>query len=290
MRGLGMRLRALALTTAVALTAGLVLASCGDDDDGGDDSSASKITITVSGSKQDQTFSVDPTDLEAGVAEIEIINDSQAEIDGQLVFTAEERSDEEVAAQVQNAIQGRPVEDWFQGAGGPGFTLPGQTSTATQALEAGTYYVVGGEDAPEPPLVKFTVADGEDGELPETDAEVTAVDYSFTGEGLKAGSNEVLLKNDGQQWHHFLAGKLKAGATIEEAQEFLASQGQGGGPNPFEGEPGEALGSTVMDGGVSQIVTVDLEPGNYAFFCFISDRQGGPPHVTKGMVSEVAVE
>jgi hypothetical protein len=284
-----MRRRALALTMAVALTAGLVLASCGDDDDG-DDSGDSKVTITVSGSKQAQTFSVDPTDLDAGVAEIELINDSQAEIDGQLVYTSEEHSDEEVTAQVENAIDGRPVEDWFQGAGGPGFAKAGQTTTATQALEAGTYYVVGGDDAPQPPLVAFTVADGDAGELPETDGEVTAVDYSFTGEGLEAGSNQVLLKNDGAQWHHFLASKLKDGATIEQARKFLSTQGEGGGPNPFEEEPGEALGSTVMDGGVSQIVDVELESGNYAFFCFISDKQGGPPHVAKGMVSEVAVE
>ncbi len=31
-------------------------------------------------------------------------------------------------------------------------------------------------------------------------------------------------------------------------------------------------------------------PGKYAFCCFIADQQGGPPHVVKGMVSEVAVE
>jgi hypothetical protein len=45
-----------------------------------------------------------------------------------------------------------------------------------------------------------------------------------------------------------------------------------------------------MDGGVSQIVDANLEPGSYAFFCFISDKTGGPPHVVKGMVSEVSVE
>ena len=46
----------------------------------------------------------------------------------------------------------------------------------------------------------------------------------------------------------------------------------------------------MLEGGTSQVVTANLEPGKYAFFCFISDKAGGPPHVVKGMVSEVNVE
>ena len=38
------------------------------------------------------------------------------------------------------------------------------------------------------------------------------------------------------------------------------------------------------------ILETELEKGNYAFFCFVSDRAGGPPHVAKGMVSDVVVE
>jgi hypothetical protein len=44
-----------------------------------------------------------------------------------------------------------------------------------------------------------------------------------------------------------------------------------------------------MDGGVKQIVEADLKPGRYVFMCFIADRGGGPPHVAKGMVSEITV-
>jgi hypothetical protein len=46
----------------------------------------------------------------------------------------------------------------------------------------------------------------------------------------------------------------------------------------------------VIEGGEGQLVTLDLEPGRYALYCFISDRQGGPPHALKGMVDEVEVE
>jgi hypothetical protein len=46
----------------------------------------------------------------------------------------------------------------------------------------------------------------------------------------------------------------------------------------------------VIEGGESQLVTADLEPGRYALLCFISDRQGGPPHAVKGMVDELEIE
>ena len=46
----------------------------------------------------------------------------------------------------------------------------------------------------------------------------------------------------------------------------------------------------MLDAGVSQTLDFKGEPGKYAFFCFMADKKGGPPHVAKGMVSEVVVE
>ena len=37
-------------------------------------------------------------------------------------------------------------------------------------------------------------------------------------------------------------------------------------------------------------VDLELKKGNYALTCFISDREGGPPHALKGMVAETTVE
>ena len=37
-------------------------------------------------------------------------------------------------------------------------------------------------------------------------------------------------------------------------------------------------------------ITLDLKPGRYAFYCFVSDREGGKPHALKGMVEEFKVE
>jgi hypothetical protein len=46
----------------------------------------------------------------------------------------------------------------------------------------------------------------------------------------------------------------------------------------------------VIDGGGSQTIDLELEPGRYAVLCFVPDREGGPPHAFKGMISEVEVK
>ena len=257
--------------------------------------SPNTIAINATGSERNVSFEA-PAEAEAGATEIELTNSTNVkEMDGQLGFVAagEEHSDEEVAAELQNAATGKPIADWFLAGGGVGVTAPGATESVTQDLQEGTYYVLSQAAQPRPPLTKIEVSGGDGAELPETEGEVIAGEYSFTGEGLKAGTNQVLLDNAGAQWHHFLAAELKPEATIEQAQEYLERQGRGGGPIPFiDEEAGDenAVETTVLDGGFSQIQEVTLNQGRYAFYCFISDKQGGPPHVAKGMVSEVVVE
>ena len=116
-----------------------------------------------------------PSEADAGPAEFTFTNNSDAEQDGQMAFVAEgeEHSDEEVIAELQNAVQGT-VADWFQAAGGPGPAAKGESSTATLDLEAGTYYVLPTSEEGPPPesLTKFEVT-GEGGEdLPEADGTV----------------------------------------------------------------------------------------------------------------------
>jgi hypothetical protein len=277
--------------TLIALfaTGVLIAAGCGgDDDDGG--SEPSTVAIEATGGEGGVSFTV-PGEVPAGAAEIEFTNstDLKDDFDAQLIYTSEEHTDEEVIAELSNAFRGQPVADWFQGGGGVGATAQGETGTVTQELREGTYYVVGGDDVPQPPLAKFTATAAEDGaELPDAEGTVTAQDYSFTGEGLKAGSNSVLLDNQGAQWHHFYASQIAGDATIEEVRNYIQSEGEPQGPPPLAED--NQVQSTVLEGGTSQVVDLELEPGRYAFFCFISDKQGGPPHVAQGMVSEVTVE
>lgn len=264
-----------------------LVAGCGDDDS----SDPASISIEASGAEGGLTFEA-PSEADAGATEIEFTNSSELEeLDAQLAFVAagEEHSDEEVIAELQKAFDGEAVADWFQAGGGNASTAKGESSSVTQELQEGTYYVLGGEDVPQAPLTKIAVSGGDGTELPEPDATVSAQEYSFSSDGLKAGEQQVLLDNQGGTWHHFLASPLKEGATIEQAKQFLLSEK---GEPPFEDGEGASneVESTVLEGGSSQLVDLDLKPGRYAFFCFVSDKQtGGPPHVVKGMVSELEV-
>jgi hypothetical protein len=150
-------------------TAALIAAGCGGDDDGG--SEPSSVAIEATGTEGNLSFTA-PPEVPAGAADIRFTNSSDVkDLDGQRVYTSEEHTDEEVTAELRNAIEGRPVADWFEGGGGVGTTTSGETGTVTQELREGTYYVVGSGDAPQPPLTKFTVtAEGDGAELPETEA------------------------------------------------------------------------------------------------------------------------
>jgi hypothetical protein len=250
----------------------------------GGDSDPEKVAIEASGGK-DSTFTA-PSEVTAGVAEIEFTNSGEQENDAQLIRIDGDYSEEEVIAELGKAIEGEPVADWFHAVGGVGSTEPGQTNSVEQELSEGTHYVVGQEE-PAAPLTKIEVTANGDGDLEEPEAKVTAQEYSFSAEGLKSGEQQILLDNAGAQWHHFIAQKIAEGKTFEDVEAFF-SEGGGQGQPPVD--QNEGFSSTVLDGGESQVVTEDLTPGKYAFFCFVSDKQGGPPHVAQGMLSEVTVE
>jgi hypothetical protein len=266
------------LIAALAVAAFVV--ACGDDES----SDPTSVAITASGAKGALTFEV-PDEVDAGAAEITLTNSSEQGTDGQLIRIDGDYSEEEVIAELGHAVRGEPVADWFIAEGGPGGTAPGETSSTTKDLEAGTYYVVPGEQ-PTPPLATFEVTGDDGADLPSADATLTAQEYSFTADDLPSGDTTLLLDNKGAQWHHFLVSELADGKTVEDAKKFFSSQG-GNGPPPIDQE--NVIGSTVMDGGKSQIVDVNLTPGDYVAYCFVSDKQGGPPHVVKGMVSGVTV-
>ena len=80
---------------------------------------------------------------------------------------------------------------------------------------------------------------------------------------------------------------------------ILKSDGRGRGSQPAQctvpppticGTIENGVGTAVIDGGQEQIVNLDLEKGKYALVCFITDRNGGPPHAAMGMIDELDVK
>jgi hypothetical protein len=179
-----------------------------------------------------------------------------------------------------------------------GQTGGGAVGKTVQRLQPGKYFILD-TDEPEGDKVRSyaetgaTAAlevTGEAGtaELPETDAKVTAKDYTFAVSGLTAGKNEIEFENAGKQPHHLMAFPYRKGATLDEVKKFFTEEGEGSGPPPLDFAG--ATRTATLASGDKQIVELDLKRGKYALVCFISDREGGPPHAVKGMIVEAAVE
>jgi hypothetical protein len=273
------RLPGRALVAVVAIAAMTGLAACGGDDD---DAQNLELSFDQNGRLQA------PSSAEAGLAEITVRNDSDEHANAQLVFVEGNRSPEQVVQGFGAAGEGTPFPDWFFAGGGTPTIPPGRTESVTQVLKPGTYYVFntnasGQPDPAEVPAIEVSGEESDD-ELPEADAEVQAIDYGFETTGLTTGRNRILFANTGAEPHHILASQIRGDATIEDVERAFRSNA---GPPPLVNRGGQT--TSVIEGGDSQLVNLDLKPGRYAFYCFISDRQGGPPHAVKGMVAEVEV-
>lgn len=293
--------RLLALLAAAALC--VVPAACGDDDDSSSSSGSSsessettKVTFKTTEPSKGRTAISGPKTIEAGVVELTLDNQGKGPHDAQILRVEGNHSVEDVISTTIDSGEGAPIPEWIADGAGVGTTPPGQTATVTQVLEPGTYYLLDTESAQgseEPNArkggsVKFEVTGEGGGELPETDAKITAEDYSFTAEGLKPGSNRVTYENAGEELHHVIAMPFAKGATFAEVKKAFTSEEEPQGPPPVDFENG--VSTAVIDGGQSQVVDLELEKGKYALVCFITDRKGGPPHAVMGMIDEVDVK
>ena len=279
-----------ALAVAAVLAVGV--AGCGGDDgeesSGSAEAEPSKIELTLTGTDKKAEMT-GPDSVAGGLVEITFTSELEGEHAAQLIRVDGDRTAEEIEkAGDAWGDKGQPLADWMHLEGGV-TSVPNGTATAMQILEPGRYVAVDiSSDIKPSPSVEFEVTEGEGGELPQTDGSVEMKEYEFSASGLTAGKQQVLIENTGVQ-PHFIAGfPLAEGATIEDAKKALASEEEPEGPPPVDFE--NAFSTSVMDGdGKQQVVDLDLKAGKYAFVCFVPDRAGGPPHVAKGMVSEVAV-
>lgn len=272
---------------AAAPLVALVAAGCGEDDEkkSSEASQPKTLMITASGTEKAPKLSVPPS-VEAGVTEIRLQNQAKAGQSAGFVRVEGNHTAEDVLKVVSR--EGGPIPSWLADGGGVGEVQPGQTGTVTEDLREGKYVVTGSseEEGGRPPVAEFTVKAGEGGgQLPRAGSKIEAKDYSFTTTGLKAGRQKVEFANTGKELHHAIGFKVKPGKTPADLKKFFDSEGKG--PPPFDEKGG--FETAVIDGGQRQVVDLDIKPGKYALVCFIQDRKGGPPHVAKGMVSELTV-
>jgi hypothetical protein len=285
----------------LAATVALTITACGSDDESSSSSKPQNLAVEVTGQGQGKFSLEAPESVEAGVVEISLetpgdqtSQDAQTSHDAQLVRVEGDHSVDEVLEFI--AKEGAPTPDWLFAAGGVGPTATG--ATATQQLTPGKYFILDTGE-PEGDDVKSYAEEGAtaalevtgeatDAELPSADAKITATEYSFTADGLKAGKNEVEFDNAGKDLHHVIAFPYAEGADFAAVKKVFSEMGEPSGPPPLDFEGITA--SAVLEGGTKQVAELDLKRGRYALVCFVSDRKGGPPHVAKGMITEAVVK
>lgn len=272
---------------AMMLAAALAMTACGDDGDG-EPAAPQKLTVEVTEQGRDAFRLNAPKSVRSGIVEISLRTPpGGATHDAQLIRVAGDHTAAEVVKAIAGA-EGAPIPPWLIPAGGVGQTRAGTIGRATQRLEPGRYYILDTGE-PEGDNVKSYFETGAvtavevigragAGRLPETEAEITATDYTFTARDLKAGTNKVKFENAGKEAHHLLAFRYRAGATMADVKrDFMR----------YVHPP---VGLPAMEAGTEQVAELELERGKYALVCFTSDRRGGPPHVAKGMIVEASVK
>lgn len=282
--------------TAIAGALAIAAAGCGGDektssstsgDQGSSEAAPSKLALELTGKGKDLRFT-GPESVAAGLVEISLKADVPGEHSAQLVRVDGAQTGEDVeAAGVAWGEKGKALAPWLHFDGGV-IGQAGKTVTSTQVLEPGRYLAVDVRSEIKPsPSFEFEVTEGEEAELSEPEAGVEMKEYGFTATGLKAGAQQVLVNNVGTQPHFIVGAQLAKGATVEEAKKFFESEGDSEGPPPADFE--NSFETSILEGGGKQVIDLDLKAGKYVFVCFIPDRAGGPPHVAKGMVSEITV-
>jgi hypothetical protein len=276
-----------------AVAAGtLAIAGCG----GGGSDEPGKVAVKVTESGKGAGSIEIPAKVEGGAVELTLDNSgNQAPHDAQIIRLADGHSYEE-ASPIINSNRPQEIPDWIQAYGGVGSTNPGETGTATLKLDEGHYVAVDdAQGGPQSPHAEFDVSDENDADLPDTDATVTAAttdsgdpahEYEWTDDGLKAGENTITFDSQGDEALHVLiAAPIKGDATIEDVAKELDSNGP-----PQSVDITKAAQTSVIDGGLKQVTKINLQPGRYAFICFLPDRdEPDKPHFKQGLLKEVTI-
>jgi len=294
--------------TGIALAVAALVAGCGDDDEKDAASSAppkpAKLAITATAEGKTKKAMTFPSSVKAGLVTMTLTNSDTVPRSAQLIRVVGEHSIDEVVENVTGDTT--TIPNWIQDGGGVPAVEPGASASASQVLAPGRYVLLDDESG-EGDNAKSNAELGAKGEftvtgervsasLPARSATITALDetqddkttYGFRLEGLKAGTNQVHFQNTGRELHHALFLPLRKGATLAQAEKVFKSNREPSGPPPVDFS--KAVGTKVIDAGIEQNITLDLAAARYAVICFIPDREGGKPHVAKGMIEEVEVE
>ncbi len=280
---------ALVVGTALALIAG-----CG----GSSNTSSSPTPLSLKISEKGTKASYDvPKSATGGLVAVNLTNEGKAPHGVQFIQYTGGHTQADVLKQLGSNSNKIPA--WIKLHGGIGSVPGGQAGSADVILPAGNYVLAdaaaftGPSNGP-PATAPLKVAGGTTGDLPSTPATVTAANpakdkFQWDISGLKAGSNNITFNSKGEDAVHLiLAVPVKGKAPpLSQIKQDLASNG----PPPPYADAKNTQSTAILDGGSSQTTTLDLKkPGQYIFFCPLTDRDGGKPHDQEGLLKVETVQ
>jgi hypothetical protein len=288
-------LRSSSLFRGLALLGGgaaflFALAGCGSSS-----TEPSKLSLSISEQGKKASFTA-PKSTKGGLVDLSFKNNGKAPHGVQLVQYTGDHTYAEVLKQLGSGSDKTP--EWIRGQGGTPAIPGGQSDSATLNLPAGNYAVVDsaalGPSSGGPPAnaqTKFT--SGDTGDLPSTPATVVADEvgkdkFAWDISGLKSGKNQITFDSKGKDALHFIIAAPLKGA-VPPLSKIKSDLGQNAPPPPYI-DLNNAQSSAVLDGGLSQTTSLTLKkPGQYLFFCPLTDRDGGKTHDQEGLLKVVDV-
>ena len=167
--------------------------------------------------------------------------------------------------------------------------IDGEAShTVTVRLAPGSYAMAdfGGDDVPNflrGMTAEFDVADGdgEAGVRPSSDGEIVMSEFAVAVPDGFTGNGTYLVQNAGGLLHELTISRFPAGVDVDEEIRIHDETGEGAGT--------EVPGLWLLGPGEEAYLELDLEPGSYAFACFIADPIDQPSHVSKGMYTPFTI-
>ena len=295
MRSVSRRNRGVLTLVAVAAATALI-AGCGSSSD---NSSSSPTTLSLKISEKGQKASYErPKSAPGGLVDGQPDQPGQGSPRGQFIQYTGGHTQADVLKQLGSNSNKIPVLDQASGRNRQR-SAGGQTGTADVNLPAGNYVLAdaaafSGPSSSGPPATAPLKVTAARRSLPSTPATVTAANpakdkYKWEISGLKTGSNKVTFNSKGKEAVHLiLAVPVKGKAPpLSQIKKDLASNG----PPPPYVDAKDAQSTAILDGGASQTTSLDLKkPGQYIFFCPLTDRDGGKPHFEEGLLKVQTVK
>ena len=235
-----------------------------------------------------------PATIPAGTTKVTLTNAGKEEHQAQVAGLVEGKTFADLTAALQGPDEGAALA-LVNLSGGPTGVQPGASVSTTSTLEPGQYvflcFVQGADGVPHfaKGMIKpIEVTEGATpAALPDSDAQLALQDFAFVGlDTLSAGAHTVSVTNNGPQAHEATIVKLADGVEATDLSAMFSAAAPPAGPPPFTG----AAGVAGIAPGTTVNMDVDLEPGRYAFLCFVPDLASGAPHAALGMIGALTVE